>query len=133
MEKRMRKETLAAQESMQLPTIWGPATADVSIVTWGSTIGAVAEAAEMLTADGLTTNVLQFVDMHPLDEGKLTDLITGLKKMVVIEMNFTGQLARVIREFTGRKPDVLITKYDGRPFSPEEIVRGVREKVVAHV
>ncbi|MFN0073029.1 MAG: 2-oxoacid:acceptor oxidoreductase subunit alpha [Chloroflexota bacterium] len=133
MEKRMRKEALAAREDMRLPQVWGPETADISIVTWGSTIGAAEEAARMLTADGLTTNVLQFVDMHPIDEDKLTEIITGLRKMVVIEMNFTGQLAQVIRQYTGRKPDVLITKYDGRPFSPEEIVRGVREKVVVNV
>lgn len=133
MEKRMRKEALAAEQDMRLPLLTGPESADVSIVTWGSTTGAAHEAAAMLTADGLSTNVLQFLDMSPLDEDKLTEMITGLKRMVVIEMNFTGQLAQVIRQLTGRKPDVLIRKYDGRPFSPEEIVRGVREKVVVNV
>jgi 2-oxoglutarate/2-oxoacid ferredoxin oxidoreductase subunit alpha len=133
MEKRMRKEALAAKEDMRLPTIWGPETADISLVTFGSTVGAAAEAAQVLTADGMPTNVVQFVDMHPFDEEKLTDLITGLKKMVLVEMNFTAQLAQVIRQYTGRKPDVLLTKYDGRPFSPEEIVRGVREKVAVNV
>jgi 2-oxoglutarate/2-oxoacid ferredoxin oxidoreductase subunit alpha len=133
MEKRMRKEALAAKEDMRLPIVWGPETADVSLVTFGSTIGAAEEAARMLTADGLTTNVVQFVDMHPFDEEKLTEMITGLKQMVVIEMNFTAQLAQVIRQYTGRKPDGLLKKYDGRPFSPEEIVRGVREKVAVNV
>jgi pyruvate/2-oxoacid:ferredoxin oxidoreductase alpha subunit len=53
--------------------------------------------------------------------------------MVIVEMNFTAQLAQVIRQYTGRKPDVLLTKYDGRPYSPEEIVRKVREKVAVNV
>jgi 2-oxoglutarate ferredoxin oxidoreductase subunit alpha len=133
MEKRMRKEALCAQEDMRLPVIWGPETADISLVTFGSTVGAAEEAARMMTDDGTPTNVLQFVDMHPFNEEMLTELITGLKQMVVIEMNFTAQLAQVIRQYTGRKPDVLITKYDGRPFSPQEIVRKVREKVAVNV
>lgn len=133
MEKRMRKEALAVREDMRMPERWGSDEAEVTLVTWGSTVGAAIEAAELLTADGLTTNVLQFIDMHPLDEEKLTTIIEDLKRMVVVEMNFTGQLARVIREYTGRKADQLITKYDGRPLSPEEIVRGVRGGVAAHV
>lgn len=133
MEKRMRKEAKAAAEDMRMPLVWGPAAADITIVTWGSTTGAAAEAAERLTADGLTTNVLQFLDMHPLDEDRLTELITGLKRYVLVEMNFTGQLGQVIRQYTGRKPDLVLKKYDGRPFSPEEIMGGVREKVVANV
>ena len=133
MEKRMRKETLCAEEDMRLPLIWGPETAEISLVTFGSTIGAAEEAARMMTADGLTTNVLQFVDIHPFNEDKLTELINGLKTMVIVEMNFTAQLAQVVRQYTGRKPDILLTKYDGRPYSPEEIVRKVREKVAVNV
>jgi len=133
MEKRMRKQDTAAAEDMRMPIVWGPETADVSLVTFGSTVGAASEAAEMMTADGMTTNVLQLVDMSPIDEDKLTEIINGLKTMVVIEMNFTGQLSQVIRQYTGRKPDVLIRKYDGRAFSPAEIVRAVRDKVVVNV
>jgi len=118
---------------MRMPVVWGPATADVSLVTFGSTVGPCVEAAEMMTADGQTTNVLQLLDMSPIDEDKLTEIITGLKTMIVIEMNFTGQLTQVIRQYTGRKPDVLIRKYDGRAFTPAEIVRAVRDKVVVNV
>jgi 2-oxoglutarate ferredoxin oxidoreductase subunit alpha len=133
MEKRMRKETLAARDDMRLPHQYGPEQADVTLVGFGSTTGALIEAAERLTADGVSTNVLQFVDIAPLDEDRLTDLIVGLRRMVVVEQNYTGQLARVIRRMTGRKADARINKYDGRPISPTEIVTKVRQEVLAHV
>jgi 2-oxoglutarate ferredoxin oxidoreductase subunit alpha len=133
MEKRMRKETLAARDDMRMPHRYGPEQADVTLVGFGSTTGALIEAAERLTADGLSTNVLQFVDVAPLDEDRLTDLIVGLRRMVVVEQNYTGQLARIIRRMTGRKADARINKYDGRPISPTEIVAKVRQEVLARV
>jgi 2-oxoglutarate ferredoxin oxidoreductase subunit alpha len=133
MEKRMRKEERAAREDMQMPVRFGPEQADVTLVGFGSTIGSVIEAAERLSADGVPTNVLQFVDMAPLDEDRLTDLILGLRRMIVVEQNYTGQLARVIRRMTGRKADARINKYDGRPLSPTEIFAKVRQEVLVHV
>jgi len=38
-----------------------------------------------------------------------------------------GQMARLVRQETGIRLEHFISKYDGRPFSPEYIVRGVRE------
>ena len=42
--------------------------------------------------------------------------------MIVVEQNYTGQLAHVLRGLTGRKADQKINKYDGRPISPDEVV-----------
>ncbi len=47
-----------------------------------------------------------------------------------IEQNYTGQLARLIRMMTGRALDGQILAYDGRPFSPQEIVAAV-DRVLA--
>jgi 2-oxoglutarate ferredoxin oxidoreductase subunit alpha len=41
---------------------------------------------------------------------------------VAVEQNYTSQLARLIRMCTGYSVDGVINKYDGRPFSPEDIV-----------
>jgi 2-oxoglutarate ferredoxin oxidoreductase subunit alpha len=49
--------------------------------------------------------------------------------MVVVEQNYTGQLAHVLRGLTGRKADRKILKYDGRPMSPDEIVAAVAREV----
>ncbi len=133
MEKRMRKDQRAAGEDMRMPLRYGPERAETTLVGFGSTTGSLIEAMERLNADGHPTNVLQFVDISPLDEDRLTDLILGLNRMIVVEQNYTGQLARHIRKLTGRKADERINKYDGRPLSPGEVVSKVRQEVLVGV
>jgi 2-oxoglutarate ferredoxin oxidoreductase subunit alpha len=50
-------------------------------------------------------------------------------KNIVVEGNATSQLAALIRRETGQKVDASILKYDGRPFSPLEIVDRLRKEV----
>jgi pyruvate/2-oxoacid:ferredoxin oxidoreductase alpha subunit len=49
------------------------------------------------------------------------------RQTYVIENNFTGQLAGLIREQTGLA-SVSILKYDGRPFTPDIILRELRKQ-----
>jgi 2-oxoglutarate ferredoxin oxidoreductase subunit alpha len=124
MDKRMRKLERAAQE-MRLPVWYGPETADVTLVGWGGTYGALREATDLLNAQGHPTNFLQFVDVFPLDEDRITAELDKIKRMIVVEQNYTGQLAHVLRGLTGRKADTRVNKYDGRPISPDEVVAAV--------
>jgi 2-oxoglutarate ferredoxin oxidoreductase subunit alpha len=124
MDKRMRKQERAARE-MRLPIWYGPADAEMTLVGWGSTFGALREAADLLTAQGHPTSFLQFVDMFPLDEDTIAAELGKIKRMILVEQNYTGQLAHYLRGLTGRKADVRINKYDGRPLSPDEVVAAV--------
>ena len=45
--------------------------------------------------------------------------------MINVEQNGTGQLAGLIREFTGIECNQSILKYDGRQISGEEIVASI--------
>jgi 2-oxoglutarate ferredoxin oxidoreductase subunit alpha len=49
------------------------------------------------------------------------------QKVVLVEMNATGQLNRLLRQETGRQADHLVLRYDGAPFTPEYILRGLKE------
>ena len=131
MDKRMRKQDRVARE-MRLPEWYGPANAEVTLVGWGSTFGALREAVDLLNAQGTSANFLQFVDIFPLDEDRITAELAKIRRMIVVEQNFTGQLAHVLRGLTGRKADKKINKYDGRPISPDEVVAAVMREV-AHV
>jgi len=44
-----------------------------------------------------------------------------------VENNATGQLAQLIRRETGINITEKILKYNGRPFTPSEIVRRFKE------
>ncbi len=128
MEKRMRKQDVAAQE-MRLPERHGPADADVTFVGWGSTYGAIREAVDVLGADGLSANMLHFMEVWPLDWDQVKNMLEQAHSLVLVEQNFTGQLGNLLRSYTGVTMDKKILKYDGRPISADEIVAAVRGEV----
>ena len=73
--------------------------------------------------------MLQFVDIFPLDEDAISAELDKIRRMVVVEQNYTGQLAHYLRGLTGQKADKRINKYDGRPISPDEVVAALTREV----
>ena len=125
MDKRMRKLAAAAAE-MRPPKRYGPEQADLTLVCWGSSYGPCREAVDMLNSDGGSANLVHFVDLWPFPEDEAARMLKACRHTVAVEQNYTSQLARLIRMCTGLSVDQTINKYDGRPFSPEDIVAELR-------
>jgi len=53
-------------------------------------------------------------------------LLSKATKIVDIEMNFSGQLAGIVRERTCIPIDQFVVKYNGRPMSSEEVYEAVK-------
>ncbi len=50
------------------------------------------------------------------------------KKIIVVENNATGQLASIIKLNVGHHDKIInLTKYDGTPFLPNELLGRVKE------
>ena len=128
MQKRMRKLEEAEKE-MRAPKRYGPPEAETTLVCWGSTFGPCKEAADQINAAGGSANVLQFLDLWPLPEELTAAALGECRRTVVVEQNYTSQLARLLRMTTGIKVDGTLSKYDGRPFAPEEIAAGLSKEV----
>ncbi len=120
-EKRMRKLE-AARAEMKAPLRYGPPQAERTFLTWGSTVGPLRMAVDILNEQGQTANIVQIMDVWPLPVEKVTAALSGVNKLIGVEQNYTGQLATLVRAYTGIEVDGLITKYDGRPMSPEYIL-----------
>jgi len=143
MEKRMGKLALLlkAIPAEQRCKLWGPADADLTVVGWGSTKGTIQDAMAVLAEQGKKVNYLQVRLMKPFPVDDVTAVVTKAKKLVLVEENYSGQLGSLIREQTGVKIEQRILKFDGRPFSEDELVRelskvlagGTAEPVVTHV
>ena len=127
-DKRARKVETMRQE-MRAPELYGPEDAPLTLVSWGSNYGVIREAVDRLNAQGEATNFLHFVDIWPWPEEKVQPLVDRAQSLVSIEINSTGQFAHLFRAMTGRKMDAQILKYNGRPFSPEEILERLAETV----
>ncbi len=125
-EKRARKLDDALQR-VPAPEVEGPADADVTLIGWGSSYGAIKEAAEQLNADGISTNRLHVKWIVPFHGDAIAAVVNAARKPVIVENNHSGQFYRYLRSETGVTIDSHIRKYDGEPFMPHHIANGVRE------
>jgi 2-oxoglutarate ferredoxin oxidoreductase subunit alpha len=125
MDKRMRKLE-AARAEMRAPLEYGSPEAELTFLTWGSTLGPLRSAVKVLRAQGTAARIVQIMDIWPLPVDKVTAALRGAKKLISVEQNYSGQLATLLRAYTGIKVDALIHKYDGRPMSPEYILNRLK-------
>lgn len=126
MEKRMRKMEGLLKDCPP-PQLFGPTDADVTLIGWGSTKGVIREAISALAAEGITANNLQIRHLVPFHEAEVQAILQASRRTLVVENNYTGQLARHIRAETGFTVHGKILKYDGEPFEPHHIVERVKE------
>ncbi len=128
MEKRMRKmQGIAA--SIPPPQLIGPATADVTLIGWGSTFGVIDEACELLREQGISANHLPIRWLVPLHGEAILDILRNARHTIIVENNFSGQFARYLRSETSFVPNGHIRKYDGEPFFPQHIVQAVKDQL----
>ncbi|HUI86552.1 MAG TPA: 2-oxoacid:ferredoxin oxidoreductase subunit alpha [Nitrososphaerales archaeon] len=128
MEKRMGKIELADREIpiSERVNFFGPEDADVTIVSWGSTKGAILDAMEWLKQDGLKVNFLQIRLILPFPTEYVKGVLQKAKKVVGVESNYSGQLISIVRERTCIPVEQLVVKYNGRPMSSEEVYNAIR-------
>ncbi len=125
-EKRMRKMD-AILPLLEVPRLFGPERAQVTLVGWGSTEGVIREAIQKLAdEEGIPANNLQIKWLVPLHAEAITAIVSQGGKTIIVENNYSGQFARYLRSETGIVADGHIRKYDGEPFMPHHIVDGVK-------
>ncbi len=120
-EKRLRKALGMIQEVVP-PSFLGPQHPELILVGWGSTKGAMQEAASILSAQGRKASVLHFSQVWPLVEDQFLQELLAARLAVCVEGNATGQLARLIRRETGFRFPQVVSRYDGLPMTPEYIL-----------
>ena len=65
--------------------------------------------------------------MSPFPKDSVIDILSKAKTLINMEMNFTSQLADVIREQTGVNIEHRVVKYTGRPISRDEVYLAVQK------
>jgi 2-oxoglutarate ferredoxin oxidoreductase subunit alpha len=128
MEKRMGKVDTADVEIPMADRVnfFGPKDADVTLISWGSTKGAILDAMGWLKDDGISVNFLQIRLVNPFPTQYVKDVLSKAKRVVGVEMNYSGQLIGILRERTCIPVEQLVVKYNGRPMSSEEVYDAVK-------
>ncbi|RLG48754.1 MAG: hypothetical protein DRO06_00810 [Thermoproteota archaeon] len=77
--------------------------------------------------EGENVRVVRPAWLWPFPAGELRESLRGAERVIFVEQNYTGQLARLARMEAGVEPDGLVLKYDGRPMTPGFVRRGLEE------
>ncbi len=121
-DKRLRKrETIKKYfEKKETVKVFGNKKSKIAIIGWGSVLGAARE-----TAEELGIKFIQPIYFKPFNSSAVIKELKGVKKLIDVEMNSTGQLGKILAG-NGIKVDKSILKYDGRPFAQDEL----KEKIL---
>lgn len=129
--KRMGKTGLIEEETIE-PELMG-SSGRIVLVAWGSMYGPIKEAVGLLNQEGYSLEALIFGDLWPLPKKMLYKLSAENKHFINIEQNYSGQLARLIRQETSIKCDKSLLKYDGRMLGYYEIYHWLKSEVLNNV
>ncbi len=122
MKRRMNKMDLMAKEipADKKFNFIGKDKAPVTILCWGSTKGAVVDALRQIDPDQENYNCIHFRIVHPFPT-EIVPILENAGKIVSFDGSYSPQIAQITRENTGHWPHHRVIKYDGRPFSENEI------------
>ena len=136
----MRSRKLAVlQQTLLPPVVNGPESAELLLVGWGSTKGAIDEAVERAHAEGLSVASLHLRFLSPLEPG-LKEIFARYEKVLTVEINYSddpadpfitdenrrrGQLAWLLRAHTLVDVDCW-TRVPGEPLRPAAILNVIR-------
>jgi 2-oxoglutarate ferredoxin oxidoreductase subunit alpha len=124
-DKRLKKADFDP-EDMVPPRFVGPDTFHNLVVCWGSNYYSVREA--LIRIGWKNTAMLHIPQVYPLHE--MVDVaLTKTKKLIVVENNATGQLAKLLKLTFGYGAHEKILKYNGMPFSVEELVERISKVI----
>lgn len=123
----IRRDRIALiANDIPLTSVEGPDDANVAVVGWGSTWGAIRGAARRLGDDGHKVAHIHLTHLNPFPKD-FGDVLARYDRVVVPELNM-GQLVRLIRaEFlVDARP---INKVMGQPFTAAELTA----EILAHI
>jgi 2-oxoglutarate/2-oxoacid ferredoxin oxidoreductase subunit alpha len=121
-DKRLKK-LAAVRAEAAAPALYGRPDYRTLVVCWGSTLNTVVEAVAALGRDDVA--VLHFSWLYPLPD-QTGPYLQRAAKRIVVENNSSAPLARLLTRATGKVVDHRLLKYNGLPFSLEEIAAGIR-------
>lgn len=140
---RARSLKLAAlQKTLRAPPVFGEESGDLLVIGWGSTQGAIEEAVEILSAEGLKVSSMHIRFLQPLPPG-IKEVMQRFKQVMTIESNWSDNPQDEIIDETNRRYSALAmllrarylvdvdcwTEVRGQPIKPSTMCRVIREKL----
>ena len=101
---------------------------DVAVLTFGSCTGPVREAFARARADGIRARLISMRLLSPAQPARLKRALEGVKRVLVVEQNHSGQFLHYLRGEYDLPAEVTSLRRPGPlPFRPDEIHRRLVE------
>ena len=123
--KRYKKMEFISQE-IGFTSVFGDEIADVGIISWGSSEGSILSAMQMCRKNNIKIKLLQLKMLNPFPAHELSQFISSTQKILVVELNYTGQLSLLLKQRYNIDINTL-NKCDGLPFFADEIFNKIVE------
>ncbi len=117
-EKRLFKRLNLLRREIIEPELIGSKDYKTLVIGWGSTYGVIKEAIESLGRDDIA--FLYFKQVYPLNE-KIGGILRKAERTIILENNATSQFGKVLKLELDFDIDETFLKYNGMPFSVEEV------------
>ena len=121
-DKRLKKFEGIKKDSIPSELIGSP-DYNILIIGWGSTYGIIKEALDNLNREDIA--FLYFKQVYPLHDST-KNYLDKADKTIIFENNAESQFANLIKLQIDFKVDENILKYNGRPFSVEEVTESLK-------
>lgn len=117
-DKRLKKLEKIKTETIS-PHLIGPQDCATLLLCWGSTNLIVKEALACLARNDVAA--LMLTQVYPLHD-EVSRQLERAGQTIIIENNATSQMGKLILRETGHRVDQAILKYNGLPFTVEELI-----------
>jgi 2-oxoglutarate ferredoxin oxidoreductase subunit alpha len=109
---------------------YGDPSAEIGFLTWGSTLGVVAEAIDRLRAQGIKAHALAPRMLWPLPTQQIDPFLKNKRLVIVPEVNYTGQFAQLLKTHYHNVEFTRLNVYGGQPFNVSRVVESVSPTAV---
>ena len=99
---------------------------EVLVIAYGATTRAARAAALQARSAGCKAGVLQLQTIWPFADRQVAALGRAVRRVVVPEMNYSGQVAGEVRRLLGADADLRrVNRYNGTIITPEDILAAI--------
>ena len=104
----------------------GKSEFDIGVISWGSSAGAAHEAVMSAQKQGINASSFSSMMVSPFPEKALIEFSNKCKKILIPELNFSGQFAKFATSIL-KRPVEKLNFITGRPMASEDILQKIRD------
>ncbi|MHB8809232.1 MAG: 2-oxoacid:acceptor oxidoreductase subunit alpha [Desulfobulbaceae bacterium] len=126
-EKRLHRKLENLRREIVAPELYGEGNPEILLIGFGSTYGVMKEAVDLLQGT-YPIAMLHFSEVCPfpgLDRFDYRKVLEEARSTLCVELNATGQFARLLRTEIGFTCSGAVNRYDGRPFTTDDLLAEV--------